>query len=198
MTDFFGRHHQDRIILDLLNHKRDGVFVDIGATNGIISNNTFKMESDYDWKGLCIEPNNDFYLELIKNRQCICLNVCVGSYNQNGIVKFKEDQGNGELSKISFSGFNSYKPCYDFNTIMSSLDLGTNIDFLNIDTEGNEINIINDINFDKFNIRSLCYEHNSHLGEMQLCHKDMIEKILLSRGYSKVMDIDTDSIFIKA
>jgi FkbM family methyltransferase len=194
MNKYFGRHNQDKIILDILANKRDGIFIDIGATDGITSNNTYKMELDMGWFGVCIEPNTDFFVQLRKNRKCSCLNACVGAKAQTGIVKFKEDMGNGELSKISSSEFNCFKPCFDMDVILRWIGV-PQIDFLSIDAEGSELDIISGIDFDKYRIRTICYEHNDRYGEPHTSQKKKIEDILMLK-YEKHMDIDTDSIFI--
>jgi hypothetical protein len=51
---------QDIFVLKLLGWKRNGFFLDSGASDGVISNNTHLLEDSYDWKGICIEPNEIF------------------------------------------------------------------------------------------------------------------------------------------
>ena len=194
---YYARHQHDKIVYELLNKRKNGFFIDIGATDGITSNNSFKFEKDWGWNGICIEPNKPFYDKLIENRQCHCFNICVGSELQNGLVAFREDKGNGELSSISsFNDFSYFTPCLSLNKIVQSMNI-TNIDFLSIDTEGNELNIIKDIDFDNINIECICYEHNKHFGEMWLIKSLAIDNMLRQSGYEKVMDLDSDSIFIK-
>ena len=52
---------QDRYALDLLHNKRNGFFVDLAANHPIKLSNTFVLERDYDWTGLCIEPNWQYW-----------------------------------------------------------------------------------------------------------------------------------------
>lgn len=49
------------------------VFVEAGAGNGIELSNTYLMEKEYGWTGLCVEPGPEF-AQLIKNRSCQCDN----------------------------------------------------------------------------------------------------------------------------
>ena len=44
---------QEWFVLDKLNYKRNGYFVDIGAGDGIVGSNTFVLEKFYDWHGIC-------------------------------------------------------------------------------------------------------------------------------------------------
>jgi FkbM family methyltransferase len=65
---------------------KNGVFVDIGASNGISQNNSYLFEKHLGWTGICIEPVPDYFSELQKNRQCILINGCIS--NKNGPAKF--------------------------------------------------------------------------------------------------------------
>jgi FkbM family methyltransferase len=196
LKEYYARHAQDKVVAELLKYKRKGVFIDLGATDGITSNNTFLFEHLYDWTGICVEPNNDYFDKLKVNRKCKCLNICVGSTLQEGIVTFKEDKGNAELSKISTTEGNSYKPCISLNKVLDSLRI-FDIDFLSIDTEGNELEIIRDFNFLKFSVKCICFEHNEYFGELYKHRKQEMEKILLLSGFTKLRDIDSDSIYYR-
>jgi hypothetical protein len=43
---------QDIFVLNELNFKRDGYFVEFGATNGVDLSNTYLLEKGYNWKGI--------------------------------------------------------------------------------------------------------------------------------------------------
>src|SRR5690349_1243951 len=75
--------------------KKDGVFVEIGAHNGILGSNTYFYEKELGWSGICIEPLEERYKELIQNRSCICLNCCV--YDKSGEIDFIENSGYTEM-----------------------------------------------------------------------------------------------------
>ncbi len=42
----------------------------MGATNRIDTSNTYLLEKKYNWDGIFIEPQDSYYNELIKNRNC--------------------------------------------------------------------------------------------------------------------------------
>lgn len=52
----YSQYAQDHIVINLLQHKRGGVFVDVGAHDGITFSNTYLLEKEYGFSGLCIEP----------------------------------------------------------------------------------------------------------------------------------------------
>jgi hypothetical protein len=51
-----GGSDQDEIVLALFRGKRGGYFVDLAANDAVALSNTFALETDYGWNGLCIEP----------------------------------------------------------------------------------------------------------------------------------------------
>jgi hypothetical protein len=53
--NYNGQAQQDKFVLSILQEKRDGYFVEIGSNHPININNTYLMESAYDWKGIMIE-----------------------------------------------------------------------------------------------------------------------------------------------
>jgi len=66
----FSQLGQDLWVLNKLNHKQNGFFIEIGAHNGIDLSNTYLMETEYSWKGICVECNKNIIQELKKNRNC--------------------------------------------------------------------------------------------------------------------------------
>ena len=49
--------------------KKDGVFVDIGAHDGVLLSNTYFFEKHLGWKGICIEPIPEIFNQLKANRK---------------------------------------------------------------------------------------------------------------------------------
>ena len=64
---------QDRIILDLFfrengEYKRGGIFIEVGAYDGVTISNTLLMERELGWTGLCLEPIPERFTQLRNNR----------------------------------------------------------------------------------------------------------------------------------
>ena len=47
---------QDLKVLEFYNNKLDGFFIEIGASDGINLSNTYLLEKNHNWKGICVEP----------------------------------------------------------------------------------------------------------------------------------------------
>ena len=76
---------QEWFVLDTLNYKRNGYFIDIGAGDGIVGSNTFILEKFYDWSGVCVDPNPAFFKSLIGSRDVSIVDLSVDK--ESGKVK---------------------------------------------------------------------------------------------------------------
>src|SRR3990167_7150651 len=62
-----SQHRQDLFVLSQLNFKRNGYFVEFGATNGIDLSNTYLLEKEFGWAGILAEPAKCWHKDLKKN-----------------------------------------------------------------------------------------------------------------------------------
>ena len=68
---------QDLFVLSELNFKKEGFFVEFGATDGIDLSNTYLLENTFRWNGVLAEPSYTWHSSLKKNRpNCKILNEC--------------------------------------------------------------------------------------------------------------------------
>jgi len=62
---------QDKYVLDnIFANKKNGYFIELGGADGVTYSNTYYMEKELDWNGICIEPNPKYKECLKKNRNC--------------------------------------------------------------------------------------------------------------------------------
>lgn len=74
-----SQYYEDLIIDRLLNHKKNGIYLDIGANDPDILSNT-KRFYDRGWSGVNIEPDTELYNKLLKHRsRDINLNIGISS-----------------------------------------------------------------------------------------------------------------------
>lgn len=55
---WFSQHGQDISVMKALGFARDGYFVDLAANNAVWASNSFALEQNFGWTGICIEPNS--------------------------------------------------------------------------------------------------------------------------------------------
>ena len=164
---------QDKFIKKLFfNNKRDGFFVEIGAYDGITGSNCFHFEKFLNWKGIALEPSIIQFEKLKKNRKCELINKAVSSEIKE--VEFIEvTEGLTQMSGINDNSFKRNSVIISKNNSSKTkiLKLQTitfeqivprdiDIDYLSIDIEGGEMNLLNSINFDNNNIKVISVENN--------------------------------------
>jgi FkbM family methyltransferase len=166
----YSQLEQDINVLEFYNYKKGGYFIEIGASDGINLSNTYLLEKDYEWKGICIEPIPEKYNELLKNRKCICENEPI--YSSSDIeIEFaicgKYDMYSGIYNHIVHhkKTVDSEKKIIKLKTKTLTDILDKNnapgfIDYLSIDTEGSELEILRGINFNKYQFGTIDIEHN--------------------------------------
>jgi hypothetical protein len=57
---YLGQANQDKFVLNVLKEKKNGYFLEIGSNHPIEINNTYLLETQYDWKGIMIEYEEEF------------------------------------------------------------------------------------------------------------------------------------------
>ena len=66
---------QESFVLNVLNEKREGYYVEIGSFESYVTSNTYLLETNYDWKGVGLEILPDPAANYNANRKNPCMNV---------------------------------------------------------------------------------------------------------------------------
>lgn len=202
----YSQGGQDIYVTRILNEKRDGYFVEIGANNGYLLSNTYLLEKNYGWKGICVEATPYRITELINNRpNAICISNAVHSESNleldftttaidilNVITEYAEFavdflNQSGEIIKVNTRSLTD---------ILNENNAPENIDYLSIDTNGSEYKVLEGIDFVKYKFNVITIK-NSLIEERQ----NKINEILTANGYSKqqtviMVDNITDDIYV--
>jgi FkbM family methyltransferase len=186
--------NQDLFVLILKNFKTDGIFVEFGVCDGIFLSNSFVLEKKYNWSGIICEPLKSFQIELSQNRNCTIDHRAVYS-SSNSTVEFREILGNKELSGICSSFLednheitrNENYISYNVETIgltdlLEYHNTPNLIDFISIDTEGSEFDILSNFNFDKYDVDIFTIEHN-YIDSKRTEIKNLMEK----NNYTRIL-----------
>jgi FkbM family methyltransferase len=163
---YYSQAGQDKWVHDLIGDS--GVFVDVGAYDGIESSNTYFLEQK-GWKGICIEANVDVFQLLIKNRKSININEAVT--DRKGVCMFDTDRIGG----------NRVVSCNTLNNILKENLFPKEIDYLSLDIEGHELPVLESIDFNTWEIKLITVEHNLYLEGTE--RKNKIFELLTQRGY---------------
>jgi FkbM family methyltransferase len=172
---YYSQSNQDKWVLQTLSSKEGGVFVDIGAYDGVQTSNTYILEKQYNWSGICIEANLQAYQKLVQNRKSI--NIYGAVTNYNGECSFSTD-------RIASGGTKT--PCFILNDILEQHLKSNIVDYLSIDVEGHEFSILETLNFSKWKFKLITVEHNLYLNGSE--QKNKIFDLLSNNSYTRVVD----------
>lgn len=180
---------QDLFVLSELNYKRNGYFVEFGATNGVDLSNTHLLETRYNWTGILAEPATRWHADLVNNRVAKIDKRCVWRHSGESLVFNETD--NPELSTVDLFSFSDLHAKartsgkkYSVETV-SLVDMliehqaPKEMDYLSIDTEGSEFDILENFDFQKYQFKIITCEHN---------YSPMREKLstlFLKNGYQR-------------
>lgn len=195
---------QDLFALTANNFKLSGFFVEFGATNGVDLSNTYLLEKEFQWSGILAEPAKIWHRDLKRNRSCNIEFNCVWSDSSSELSFNEVDEA--ELSTISKFNGNDWASekrkngsLYNVKTIslddlLEKYKAPKIIDFLSIDTEGSEYEILSNANFDEYQFRVITCEHN------YTPMRRKIYDLLTSKGYERKFTVLSkwDDWYVKA
>lgn len=207
LLTFYSQCGQDQYIYEsFFKEKPKGIFIDIGAHDGITFSNT-KFFEELGWEGICIEPIPEVFEELKKNRSSICVKGCIS--DKAGTGRFLRIKGYPEmlsglldyydpthlgraLTEIYSAPTNSCDviavECFLLNDILEKNGY-FHVDYLSLDTEGGEFEILQSIDFEKFDIEIIEVENNFN--------ESKIRYFLASKGYEFMGQAGWDDVFRK-
>ena len=203
--EYYGQLKQDLECLEYFKNKKNGFFVDIGAGNGKDLSNTYLLEKNFGWKGICVEPLKDPFT-LCKNLRTNsqCYETCV--YDKVGEVEFSYIPGSsGESymysgiseeikhhqSRVNSDSHKVFLPATTLTNLLDESNAPETIDFLSIDTEGSEAKILGALDHSKYKFRYITVEHN-YVPQQ----RSDIRIVLQKYGYKFLKENQWDDIYV--
>jgi FkbM family methyltransferase len=214
---FYSQDGQDMYLENNIfkNHK-NGFYVDVGAHDGISINNTLYFEKNNNWSGINIEPIKKVFDNLVINRpNDINLNCAV--CNNDGETEFLCNTGYTEMISGLKDTFDSrhLQRLYNENSTMGSTteiikvhtkkletifdeNNVSRVNYLSIDVEGAEFEVIKSINFDKVFIDVIDFENNYN--DVSIPIVEYLENknfVVIHKTNLDIFMINKNSIFYK-
>lgn len=178
---------QDLFILWETRRKKGGFFVEVGACDGLLYSNTVLLEKKYQWEGLVVEPGRQWHASLKKNRKCRISDAFVSRKSGETVRFFETEEGEfSTAEKHALSDSHADKrqagAIYEVQTtslgdLLQKYSMPQCIDYLSLDTEGSELEILQGLDFEKHDIRCITCEHNFSP------RRDQIYRLLTGYGY---------------
>lgn len=204
---FYSQHGQDKFLDEKVFRKKEGgTFIDIGANDGVTFSNTFFLEQQRGWTGICIEPHPLAYEKLRKIRKAHTINACVADGGTNN--RFMKIEGYGEMlsgllekydkrhlerieSDMAIHGGSKEiieVQCIRLDELIKKYAL-TEIDYCTVDTEGGELDILATADLKRNKISVISIENNYD--------DDSIRKYMRSQDYRKIAKVGVDEFYRK-
>jgi FkbM family methyltransferase len=195
--------NNDIWVLQVLKQKFNGVFIEAGTAG---KSNCLTLEKHFNWSGVCLEPHSQSFEELLEAKRQTPINKCLYSYN--GIVDFYECHDKQErlcyeqlsgipdciepwwIDIVKEYGTLVKKECITLEQVIIDHNLPTTIDFLQMDIEGAELDVLTSFPFDKYTFLTMAIEKG-----------DDYKDILNQHGYTMVQnpfrgDTNLDHYFV--
>jgi len=156
------------------------------------------LEKKFGWKGLLCEPSK-FYLKKLKKNRISKIETKI-VLNKSGEIMTFIDTQIPELSTIESQKFTDVhtairkaktkykKKTINLNDLFYKHKVPKKIDFMTIDTEGSEYEILKNFNYKKYYIRTIICEHNFNKNRSKI--KRLLEKNGYIRKYTKISFFD--------
>ena len=190
----FGEFGEDIFINRVLKNINKGKYVDVGCYHPYKGSLTYKLY-DRGWNGINIDiSKTSIDLFNISRKKDINLNLAISNfdgetyYYENSPINQQNSliQTNDLQKKIKIQ-------CFTLDTVLKNKDL-EEFDFLNIDVEGNELEVLKGFNLKKFEPKLITIENNdltiNEYLESEVC------KILIKNDYTLINKIGVTNFFI--
>ena len=187
-TEWFSQHGQDVAVAKFFNFRKSGYFVDLAANDAVWASNTFALEQNLNWKGICIEANPIYWYRLSFRTNCHVVGSVVGAKDFAEVkVQLPSDpQKSGPTGGIVGDKFDNKKVkaaetryTSSLLTILKKFNAPRIIDYLSMDVEGAEEFILDNFSFHHpYSFKVISIERPTK----------PLEKKLLTSGYKKVTE----------
>lgn len=187
-SGMFSQHGEDLFLNDFFKNQKQGFYIDIGASHPFRISNTYSLYRK-GWQGIVVDPISHFEpLYKIWRKRDTFVNLGIGSSEStltyyeltpSVLSSFDEEYVNNLLKNNRATINKKYKVLVKpVNAFLSEYADGKIIDFLSLDVEGLDYEILSAVDFDTYRPRIICVEFNNDV------HKNDITQLLEKNGYN--------------
>ena len=192
---------QDLDVVKFYNHKKNGYYVEIGANDGITLSNTYLLAIKYNWKGICVEPIPKIFELLCKNRPFAkCCNnavyiesnkeVIFDIANNNDLLSGKSEHIDCHKKTVDNNKTQIIVTTITLNDLLEKYNAPLFIDYMSLDTEGSELEILKSVDLTKYIFGLIDIEHN-----FIEPRRSQIRELLCSNGYTYIKENQWDDCY---
>ena len=192
MVTSYSQLKQDIWVLNKTSNRQGGYFVEAGASDGISLSNTYLLEKEYGWSGICCEPNPKYLKQLSRNRSCKIDNRLLYDTNNEkytfyaaGHVGGTEQDFQQESKRINrrLRARKVTATSVTLNGLLEQHEAPSDIDYISLDTEGSELRILKHFDFKRWNVQIFSIEHNTQHRDDGESYLSSLNHLLSGHGY---------------
>lgn len=202
MPNYYSQHGEDFLLDQLFKDKEHGFFVEVGCIDGRRFSNTLTFE-ERGWRGLCVEAHSGYIELLTQNRPNSIICHCAAGEKDEKEVKFFANS-RGSLSTLEKSKESYFREKYGeyftgfeeqrikkrrLDTLFRQHGV-TEIDFISIDVEGYEVEVLKGLDFEKYKPLILIVESDDSK------HEAKLDKLVLGNGYIKSIKLAQNIFYL--
>ena len=164
-----GQSQEDKFVLNTLQFKKNGYFLEIGSGHPVLSNSTYVLESQYNWRVLIVDFDHDLVSQYKELRP-----KCIQHYD--------------DASQFDYASI------FKANSVPRKLDyLHINL----VESNGSAIQTLQNLDstvFDRYTFATVTFKHDTYYSND---HNTRVisREIFKKRGYVPVfLDVNNDGI----
>jgi FkbM family methyltransferase len=181
-----GLEEERRMVRAFFNDAKTGYFVEVGANDPHERSQSWHLEQ-MGWNGVLVEPQPDLAVKLVKARKAMVFAVACSTPDNAGVTMKLHVAG--PLSSLNRDRMAPGArpqgvidvPVRALDDILTEANAPSPIDFLSIDTEGHELEVIQGFDFKRWKPRLISIEdHVSGLAKhwyLQSCGYRLIRRV---------------------
>jgi FkbM family methyltransferase len=187
-----GEYGEDIFIRRFFKNLKSGTYVDVGCYHPIKGSLTYCLYKS-GWSGINIDLSQTS-IDLFKISRPKDINVRAAISNFDGETHYYESGKINQQNSLEGNNENKIKiEAYKLNTLLEKFKINK-IDFLNIDAEGHDFNVISNFDFIKYKPKLISIEHNSY--DFVEFLKSDIHNLLVKNKYFLTSKYGVTSLYI--
>lgn len=159
--------NQEEFIINILDGKKEGYYVELGAFHSSKGSNTYMLEKQYDWKGVSFEIIDEWRKEFQENRS----NPCMGDALDFNYISYFEE--------------NNFPKQIDY--LQVDIDGGYDPDGRPVGNPYFTLHGLLAVPLNQYRFTVITFEHDANMYWRNIAMRDVQREILDSLGYSLVV-----------
>lgn len=203
MPNYYSQNGEDVLLTEIFKDKDSGFFVEVGCVDGRQYSNTLTFE-ERGWKGMCIEAHAGYIDLLRQNRPNSIICHCAAGENDEDNVPFYANSL-GSLSTLDRSRESHFRETFGefftgfeeqqvdkrtLNTLFRQHDV-TEVDFISVDVEGYEVEVLKGLDLSKYKPRVLLIESENRE------HRSRLDSLLYPKGYIRSVKVSQNIFYLR-